>query len=251
MTDQPSTIVQRLWNYCNVLRDDGVSYGDYVEQLTYLLFLKIDQEQVETWGAPSAIPAAYNWASLRELSGGALEDHYREILHELGQGSGLIPVIFRKAQNRIQDPAKLRRLIMLIDEEVWTGLDMDVKGEIYEGLLEKYAQDTKSGAGPYFTLKQNPLTRAALDDFVACYNPANRHQRTTTWSEADPEGRWRAFAYDELMARDKANLDIFWIRDESLEQSANLPEPDVLAAEIVEDLEAALAQFRAIAEDLA
>jgi type I restriction enzyme M protein len=102
----------------------------------------------------------------------------------------------------------------------------------------------------HFTLKQNPLTRAALDDFVACYNPANRHQRTATWSEANPEGRWRAFTYDELMARDKANLDIFWIRDESLEATANLPEPDLLAAEIVEDLEAALAQFRAIAEDL-
>jgi len=101
-----------------------------------------------------------------------------------------------------------------------------------------------------FTLKQNPLTREDLDEFVACYNPENRHERTATWSEENPDGRWRAFGYDELMARDKVNLDIFWLRDESLEETANLPEPDVLAVEIVEDLEAALEQFRLIAEDL-
>jgi len=495
LNEQPSTIVQRLWNYCNVLRDDGVSYGDYVEQLTYLLFLKMDDEQVEVFGKQSAIPAQYNWDSLRRLEGAKLEAHYREVLEALGKGSGLIPVIFRKAQNRIQDPAKLRRLTTLIDEETWSGLQMDVKAEIYEGLLEKNAQDVKSGAGQYFTprpliqamvdvmqpapdtricdpaagtggfliaardyiarhhpldrlqqahlahealhgweivdntarlcvmnlylhgvganggaegagrspihvddalrshpgeyfdmvltnppfgkkssvtyitdegeirretqtitrqdfwtstsnkqlnfvqhvrsileingraavvvpdnvlfeggagetvrrkllqecdvhtllrlptgifyaqgvkanvlffdrragsaaaatdrlwiydlrtnqhftLKQNPLTRQDLDDFVACYHPENRRQRTATWSEENPDGRWRAFSYDELMARDKVNLDIFWIRDESLEETANLPEPDVLAMEIVEDLEAALAQFRAIVEDL-
>jgi type I restriction enzyme M protein len=101
-----------------------------------------------------------------------------------------------------------------------------------------------------FTLKQNPLTRADLDEFVACYNPDNRHERAPTWSDETPEGRWRAFDYEELLARDKVNLDIFWLRDESLEETANLPEPDVLAAEIMEDLEAALEQFRLIAEDL-
>jgi type I restriction enzyme M protein len=101
-----------------------------------------------------------------------------------------------------------------------------------------------------FSLKQNPLTRADLDEFVACYRPENRHERMGTWSEAEPQGRWRAVGIDELMARDKVNLDIFWLRDESLEDSANLPEPDVLAAEIVEDLQAALEQFAAIAEDL-
>jgi len=101
-----------------------------------------------------------------------------------------------------------------------------------------------------FTLKQNPLTRADLDDFVACYNPADCHDRSPTWSEENPDGRWRAFSYEELLARDKVNLDIFWLRDESLEDTANLPEPDVLAAEIVQDLEAALEQFRAIVEDL-
>ena len=505
MSTQSATIVQRLWNYCNVLRDDGVSYGDYVEQLTYLLFLKMADEQEQELGKASAIAPELGWRSLLRLDGDSLETQYRHILAELGKGSGLIPTIFRKAQNKIQDPAKLRRLIDLIDGEVWIGLDMDVKGAIYEGLLEKNAQDIKSGAGQYFTprplikamvdvmrpapgqticdpaagtggfllavydylkehhrldreqwdhlrhralhgweivdsaarlcvmnlylhgvganggagggtgggtpplqaerspirvadslaadpgdrfdlvltnppfgkkssvtfineegdakresqvivrddfwtstsnkqlnfvqhiktilkingraavvvpdnvlfeggagetirrkllhecdvhtllrlptgifyaqgvkanviffdrkpasetpwtkqlwiydlrtnrdfsLKQNPLTRADLDEFVACYHPENRHEREATWSEADPQGRWRAYSLTELMARDKVNLDIFWLRDESLEDSASLPEPDVLAAEIVEDLQAALEQFAAIAEDL-
>jgi len=469
MATESATIVQRLWNYCNVLRDDGVSYGDYVEQLTYLLFLKMADEQEREFGKRSAISPEYSWASLRGLEGDELERYYRMVLAELGRGSGLIPVIFRKAQNRIQDPAKLRRLINLIDGETWAGLGIDVKATIYEGLLEKNAQDIKSGAGQYFTprpliralvdvmaprpgqtlcdpacgtggfliaahdyiaarygpldrdqwqhlkhdtlhgweivdnaarlcvmnlylrgigadgapgkaggrspihvgdslaadpgerfdvvltnppfgkkssvtyvteegeirresqtvvrddfwtstsnkqfnfvqhvktilkingraavvvpdnvlfeggagetvrrrllhecdvhtllrlptgifyaqgvkanvlffdrkpasetpwtkqlwiydlrtnvnftLKQNPLIRADLDEFVACYNPANRYERTLTWSEETPDGRWRAFSYEELMARDKVNLDIFWLRDESLEETANL-----------------------------
>ena len=102
-----------------------------------------------------------------------------------------------------------------------------------------------------FTLKQNPLTRASLDEFVACFHPANRHERTPTWSPDAPDGRWRPFSYDEIMARDKVNLDIFWLRDESLEDSANLPDPDLLAREIMEDLQAALEQFAAISEELA
>jgi type I restriction enzyme M protein len=101
-----------------------------------------------------------------------------------------------------------------------------------------------------FTFKTNTLTRAALDDFVTCYHPENRHQRTATWSTENPDGRWRVFPYEELIARDKVNLDIFWLRDESLEDSANLPDPDVLAAEIVEDLKAALEQFEGLAGNL-
>jgi len=500
MSSQSSTIVQRLWNYCNVLRDDGVSYGDYVEQLTYLLFLKMADEQVRELGKASTILQDLGWQSLLQRDGDALETHYRHILTELGKGAGLIAVIFRKARNRIQDPAKLRRLVEMIDGETWTGLDIDIKGDIYEGLLEKNAQDIKSGAGQYFTprplikaivdvmrpqpgqtiadpacgtggfllaahdhvvrehgpldrdqwdhlrhkalhgweivdntarlcvmnlylhgiganggtspsgggespirvadslaadpglrfslvltnppfgkkssvtivnekgeveresqtivrddfwtstsnkqlnfvqhvktllemhgraavvvpdnvlfeggagetirrkllhecdvhtllrlptgifyaqgvkanvlffdrkpasekpwtdklwiydlrtnidfsLKQNPLTREHLDEFVACFKPdaGSRHRRKPAWSEENPQGRWRVYTYDELMARDKVNLDIFWLRDESLEDTANLPDPDVLAAEIVEDLQAALEQFGEIAEDL-
>src|SRR5512138_959340 len=491
MNSQSSTIVQRVWNYCNVLRDDGISYGDYVEQLTYLLFLKMDHEGSTMLGRKSAIPAELSWSSLLSKDGEELEAHYLKILKDLGSGSGLIPTIFRKAQNKIQDPAKLKRLITLIDGETWVGLDIDTKGEIYEGLLEKNAQDTKSGAGQYFTprpliqamvevmhpepgqticdpaagtggfllaahdtitkkfapldkgqlehlnkkalhgweivdntarlcvmnlylhgiganegsspihvddslaadpgkrfnmvltnppfgkkssvtfvteegevkresttivrddfwastsnkqlnfvqhvktlleingraavvvpdnvlfeggagetvrrkllhecdvhtllrlptgifyaqgvkanvlffdrkpasetpwtkqlwiydlrtnkdftLKTNPLTKEDLQEFIQCYNPENRNERKSTWSDDNPEGRWRYFTYDELMARDKVNLDIFWLRDESLEDSANLPNPDVLAAEIVEDLQAALEQFDSIAKDL-
>ena len=88
------------------------------------------------------------------------------------------------------------------------------------------------------------------DEFVGCYHPENRHQRMPTWSEADPTGRWRAFIYDELVARDKANLDFFWLRDESLEDSANLPAPDVLAQEIIDDLEAALEQIKGVLNGL-
>jgi type I restriction enzyme M protein len=101
-----------------------------------------------------------------------------------------------------------------------------------------------------FTLKTNMLVRSDLDDFVACYNPLNRHERQPTWSESNPDGRWRVFTYEELMSRDKVNLDIFWLRDESLEDSANLPDPDVLAKEIMEELEAALEQFKGIVEEL-
>ncbi len=102
----------------------------------------------------------------------------------------------------------------------------------------------------HFTLKTNPLNRADLDEFVALYHPANRHQRKATWSPESPDGRWRVYEYDELVARDKASLDIFWLKDESLADSDNLPPPEVIAQEIVEDLEAALEQFRLIAADL-
>lgn len=476
-------IVQKLWNYCSILRDDGLSYGDYVEQLTYLLFLKMADEQTRPpLNRESGIPDGFDWPSLIKRDGDELEVHYRHILEELGKAKGLLGVIFRKAQNKIQDPAKLRRLVAdLIDREQWTTLDADVKGDAYEGLLEKNAEDTKTGAGQYFTprslikaivdvmhpesgqticdpacgtggfllaahdfissnykldkgqkkhlkhqalhgweivdntarlcamnlylhgigtdespirvsdslaadpgdrfdlvltnppfgkkssvtvvneagetekesltivrddfwastsnkqlnflqhvktllkingraaivvpdnvlfeggageairkrllnecdvhtllrlptgvfyaqgvkanvlffdrkeasedpwtktiwiydlrtnmhftLKTNPLQRLDLDDFVSCYNPQNRHDRT----EAE---RFRPFTYEELIKRDKTSLDIFWLRDESLEDSENLPDPGILAAEIVEDLQAALDQFAEIASDL-
>ena len=477
-------IVQKLWNYCNVLRDDGLSYGDYVEQLTFLLFLKMADEQTRPpFNKPSTIPKGYDWPSLLDVEGDALEIHYRHILETLAKERGMLGVIFRKAQNKIQDPAKLRRLIAdLIDKEQWTSLDADVKGDAYEGLLEKNAADVKGGAGQYFTprpliqaivdvmrpgpgqtihdpacgtggflliahdyvsqhfeldrdqkkhlklkalsgnelvdsvarlcvmnlylhgvggddcpinggvdslaekpgvaydmvltnppfgkkssitvineegdeskealtyvrddfwattsnkqlnflqhvksclkihgraaivvpdnvlfeggagetirrellkqadvhtllrlptgifyaqgvkanvlffdrkpasatpwtktlwiydfrtnehftLKTNPLKRGDLDDFVSCYNAENRHARKET-------ERFKSFPYEDLLKRDKVSLDIFWLKDESLEDSANLPDPDVIAAEIAEDLQAALDQFTLIAADL-
>jgi type I restriction enzyme M protein len=487
-----STLVQKLWNYCNVLRDDGMSYGDYVEQLTYLLFLKMaDERSRPPYNQKSLIPDAYAWPSLLRLDGDELFDHYRHALDELGKQKGTLGLIFGKAQNKFQDPAKLRRLVVdLIDAENWSALNVDVKGDAYEGLLEKNAQDTKSGAGQYFTpraliqamvtciapkpgetvcdpacgtggflftahnyivhhqpnltkdekrhlkegaftgwelvqatarvcamnlllhgigsethvpvrvtdalaadpgerfdvvlanppfgkksstvivgedgrtstekdiverddfwattsnkqlnfvqhiktllaipgraavvvpdnvlfeggageiirrkllhecevhtllrlptglfyaqgvkanviffdkkpasetpwtrklwiydlrtnmhftLKTNPMRVEDLNEFVTLYNPANRQQRAATWNTEKPEGRWRAYDYEELVARDKASLDIFWLKDDALADSDNLPPPEVIAQEIVDDLEAALEQFRLIAADL-
>ncbi len=485
MSNNPQQIVQRLWNYCNVLRDDGVSYGDYVEQLTYLLFLKMADEQTKPpFNAESIIPKKYDWNSLLKKEGDDLETHYRHILESLAKEKGMLGDIFRKSQNKIQDPAKLKRLIELINDETWMGMDMDPKGEIYEGLLEKNAQDVKGGAGQYFTpraliqaivevmrpepgikicdpacgtggfflaaynymadpkrfkldkkqkkaltqktfrgweivdsaarlcvmnlflhgvtgdaespitvgdsliadpgerfdmvltnppfgkkssitimngegkaskesityerddfwattsnkqlnflqhiktlldingraavvlpdnvlfeggagetirkrllkqydvhtllrlptgvfyaqgvkanvlffdrkpasekpwteklwiydlrtnmhftLKTDPLKFSDMEDFIQCYNPKNRHSRKGT-------ERFKAFTYDELIQRDKANLDIFWLKDESLEDTDNLPGPDVIASEIVENLESALAMFGNIEEEL-
>ena len=485
MSNHSQQIVQKLWNYCNILRDDGLSYGDYVEQLTYLLFLKMADEQTQPpFNKPNTIPKGYDWQSLLKRDGDELEIHYRHLLETLGKEKGLLGVIFRKAQNKIQDPAKLRRLIAdLIDREQWMTLEADVKGDAYEGLLQKNAEDVKGGAGQYFTprtlikaivdvmrpepgiticdpaagtggfllaahdfiadathyqldkkqkarlkhdtlrgvelvdavarlcvmnlylhgiggdespisvkdslaghpgqyfemvltnppfgkkssvtvvneqgdqekeslvvvrddfwastsnkqlnflqhvytilkmhgraaivvpdnvlfeggagetvrrkllhecdvhtllrlptgifysqgvkanvlffdrkpasekpwtkalwiydlrtnmhftLKENPLKCSDLDDFVACFNPRNRHKR----KESE---RFKSFGYDDLLKRDKVNLDIFWLKDESLEDSASLPDPDVLAEEIAEDLRAALDQFETILGDM-
>ena len=167
MNTTTNTLVQKLWNYCNVLRDDGMSYGDYVEQLTYLLFLKMaDERSQPPYNQPSIVPAAYAWPTLLAKDGDELFDHYRHMLERLGQERGTLGLIFGKAQNKFQDPAKLRRLVVdLINAENWTILGADVKGDAYEGLLEKNAQDTKSGAGQYFT------PRALIAAMVACMAP--------------------------------------------------------------------------------
>ena len=484
MSNESATIVQKLWNFCNVLRDDGVSYGDYVEQLTYLLFLKLADEQTKPpHNKPATIPAGLDWESLLKESGRELEDQYTKILRELSNEPGLLGVIFRKSQSRIQTPANLQRLIHLINDETWSGMTADIKGAIYEGLLQKNAEDTKSGAGQYFTprplikamvavmrpepmkticdpacgtggfflavydyisenysstmdreqkaflqsktfagtdivdnvvrlcvmnlylrgiagtespitaddslrsatkdrydmvltnppfgnrssitiatdgskqnntastyeredfwattsnkqfnflqhiktilktdgraavvlpdnvlfergagerirrqllkqfdvhtllrlptgifyaqgvkanvlffdkrpareepwtqklwiydlrtnkhftLKKNSLRDTDLQDFIAAYNPADRHTRVET-------ERFRVFNYDELIEREHANLDIFWLKEDSLEDAADLPAPDVLVAEITDNLEAALAQFRNIQAEL-
>jgi len=163
MNDHSQRLVQKLWNYCNVLRDDGLSYGDYVEQLTYLLFLKMAHERTQPpWNEASRIPDGYDWAALVSKSGTELEEQYVATLRELGKTPGMLGLIFRKAQNRIQNPALLHRLVVdLIEPEVWTGIDTDVKGDVYEGLLEKNAADTKSGAGQYFTPRA--LIKAIVD----------------------------------------------------------------------------------------
>jgi len=161
-----SSLVQKVWNFCHTLRDDGVGYGDYLEQLTYLLFLKLAHEYAqEPYNRASRIPAGYDWASLKLRAGKPLEAQYLATLHCLGQEPGMLGAIFFKAQNKIQDPAKLSRLVQLIDAESWISLDADTKGDLYEGLLQKNAEDTKSGAGQYFT------PRALIEAMVACMRP--------------------------------------------------------------------------------
>ncbi|MBK6442602.1 MAG: SAM-dependent DNA methyltransferase [Dermatophilaceae bacterium] len=480
-------LVDKLWSYCDVLRDDGVGVIEYTEQLTYLLFLKMAHERATRKLRPQQIvPEEYSWQKLLDAQGDQLEFEYTRILNGLARQPGVIGTIFRKAQNRIQDPAKLKRLVVdLIDKENWSGTGTDIKGDAYEELLSKGASDKGSGAGQYFTpraliqaivdviqptvddsvvdpacgtggfllvaseyaaqgaesmtpterdklrdsfvtgfelvdgtarlaamnlllhgmgsaegdslievrdsliadpgqrwsvvlsnppfgkkssltmigadgrevredreierqdfvattsnkqlnfvqhimtildtngraavvlpdnvlfeggagevirrklltdfdlhtmlrlptgifyaqgvkanvlffqkkvarpgqpwterlwvydlrtnkhftLKQNPLRRADLEDFVAAYKPGARGER----EECE---RWKSFTYDEITARDKANLDITWLRDESLEDLDNLPSPDVLAREIVEDLTAALEEFEAVATAL-
>ena len=185
-----SALVQKVWNYCNVLRDDGLSYGDYVEQLTYLLFLKMADEQSRPpLNKPSTIPKNLDWQSLLSKDGDELEVHYRHILESLGKQKGMLGVIFRKAQNKIQDPAKLRRLVELINEETWVGLDIDVKGEIYEGLLQKNAEDVKGGAGQYFTPR--PLIKGIVEVIQPKPN-------TTIFDPACGTGGFLLAAYDHV-----------------------------------------------------
>lgn len=160
-TDASSTLVRKLWQYCNVLRDDGLSYPDYVEQLTYLLFLKMSAE-----GDEGPVPVECGWPSLVDLEPGPMHDQYGRILTTLGGRIGMLGLIFRNARNKIRDPAKLHLLVTgLIGQTEWRGVAADVKGDAYEGLLEKNAQDTKSGAGQYFT------PRPLIEAIVECIEP--------------------------------------------------------------------------------
>ncbi|MFF4777905.1 N-6 DNA methylase [Microtetraspora fusca] len=161
-------LVAKLWNYCDVLRDDGVSTIDYVEQLTYLLFLKMAHERANRSLNPetSLAGVAARWQSLLDAEAQQLEDTYRQTLQDLGRQPGTLGVIFRKAQNRIQDPAKLKRLIVdLIGKDNWSSQGSDIKGDAYEELLAKGAEDVKSGAGQYFT------PRALIAAMVDCVQP--------------------------------------------------------------------------------
>ncbi|WP_371194080.1 N-6 DNA methylase [Glaciecola sp. SC05] len=153
-------IVNRVWNYAHVLRDEGVGYGDYVEQLTYLIFLKMTAERV-AGGQEGESLATVQWNKLIKLDGSDLEQEYRHTLEKLGTQKGTLGTIFRKAQNKIQDPAKLERLIDMINKESWSTLSIDVKGAIYEGLLQKGAESEKKGAGQYFTPR--PIIEAIVD----------------------------------------------------------------------------------------
>lgn len=168
---QTNTLVSKLWNYCNVLRDNGMSTIEYVEQLSYLLFLKmVDEIENDPWGGQdmsAIVPAEYNWKSLVGKRGEALEKHYEATLEHLGsKPDTTIGTIFADAQNRITKPALLEKLVVeLIGREEWTMTGADLKGDAYEGLLAKGASDTKTGAGQYFT------PRALIDAMIDVVQP--------------------------------------------------------------------------------
>src|SRR5436190_11756159 len=136
-----SDIVQKLWGFCHTLRHDGIDYGDYIEQITFLLFLKMADEK------GVAIPKRCDWPTLRDLGGTELLDGYTDLLRTLGRTPGILGDIYAEAQSRFNNPVNLKRLINLIDETEWTALGVDVKAQAYEGLLEKAASEGKKGAG--------------------------------------------------------------------------------------------------------
>jgi len=155
-----SNLVQRVWNYAHVLKDDGLAFMDYTEQITYLLFLKMTWEQQQV-GA-NEIPSRYTWGALKNLNDNPKRlARYHQGLRKLSEQSGLIGLIFTKPQSKINDPAKLHLLIQMIDSEDWSKLDVDVKGEVYEGLLARNADDVRGGAGQYFTPR--PVIRAIVE----------------------------------------------------------------------------------------
>lgn len=156
-----NNLITKVWNYATILKDSGIAYTDYVAQLTYLLFLKMDDECTKILNQKSLIPEKYQWKNLKNLDGSELEQRYNKALEDLSKTSGIVGTIYSKAQNKIAEPAKLKKLVSMVDEQTWMGLDVDVKGAIYEGLLQKNATETKAGAGQYFTPR--PLIKAIVE----------------------------------------------------------------------------------------
>jgi type I restriction enzyme M protein len=160
MNQQSGALVQKVWNYAHVLKDDGLAFMDYTEQITYLLFLKMTWEQQQV-GA-NMIPARYTWGALKHIDDDVQRlARYHQGLRKLSEQHGLVGLIFAKPQSKINDPAKLHLLIQMIDGENWSSLDVDVKGEVYEGLLARNADDVRGGAGQYFTPR--PVIRAIVE----------------------------------------------------------------------------------------
>ena len=193
-----ASIISKVWSFCTTLRDDGVSYGDYLEQLTYLIFMKMADEYAKPpYNRDVGIPPEHNWQSLKSKKGAELEVHYVSLLRELAKKKGMLGQIFTKSQNKIQDPAKLFRLIDMIDGTEWVTMGADTKGDIYEGLLEKNAEDTKSGAGQYFT------PRSLIQTMVECVRP---QPEKTIADPACGTGGFFLAAYDFITNPDNFSL---------------------------------------------
>jgi len=187
-----SDVVQKLWGFCHTLRHDGIDYGDYIEQLTYLLFLKMaDERAIE-------LPKGCDWRTLYKQTGTGLIDHYVDVLRKLAKEKGLLGQIFAGAQSRFNNPVNLKRMLSLIDETEWTALDVDVKAQAFEGLLEKAASEGKKGAGQYFT------PRVLIQSIVRCMKPDPRvHKDFTIGDPACGTGGFLVCAYEWLIEETK------------------------------------------------
>lgn len=199
-TANTQSLTKKVWNLATTLAGQGIGFTDYITQLTYLLFLKMDDENVQTFGEDSAIPEGYRWGDLIDLDGLDLVKQYEETLEELSGQDNLIGTIYTKAQNKIDKPVYLKKVITLINEESWLVMDGDVKGAIYESILEKNGQDKKSGAGQYFTPRS--LIQARVD--VACPQIGE-----TVCDPACGTGGFLLAAYDYMkpQSSDKAKQD--------------------------------------------
>src|SRR5664280_2134090 len=185
-------VVQKLWGFCHTLRHDGIDYGDYIEQITYLLFLKMaDDRKV-------ALPKGCDWPKLRDKSGTALTDHYTDLLRTLSKTPGILGEIYTEARSRFNNPVNLKKLINVVDETEWTSLGVDVKAEAYEGLLEKAASEGKKGAGQYFP------PRVLIKSIVRCMKPDPRaHLEFTISDPACGTGGFFVAAYEWLVEEAK------------------------------------------------
>lgn len=199
-TANTQSLTKKVWNLATTLAGQGIGFTDYITQLTYLLFLKMDDENVQTFGEDSAIPEGYRWGDLIDLDGLDLVKQYEDTLEELSGQDNLIGTIYTKAQNKIDKPVYLKKVITLINEESWLVMDGDVKGAIYESILEKNGQDKKSGAGQYFTPRS--LIQAMVD--VACPQIGE-----TVCDPACGTGGFLLAAYDYMkpQSSDKAKQD--------------------------------------------
>ena len=202
------SLIKKVWNLATMLAGVGVGFTDYITQLTYLLFLKMDDENVEIFGEDSSIPEGYGWKDLTEKDGLELIKQYEETLKLLSSQDNLIGTIYTKAQNKIDKPVYLKKIITMIDEEQWLIMDGDVKGAIYESILEKNGQDKKSGAGQYFTPR--PLIQAMVD----CIRPQIGE---TVCDPACGTGGFLLAAYDYMkhQSQDKAKRD--FLRNKALQ----------------------------------
>ena len=199
-TANTQSLTKKVWNLATTLAGQGIGFTDYITQVTYLLFLKKDDENVQTFGEESAIPEGYRWGDLIDLDGLDLVKQYEDTLEELSGQDNLIGTIYTKAQNKIDKPVYLKKVITLINEESWLVMDGDVKGAIYESILEKNGQDKKSGAGQYFTPRS--LIQAMVD--VACPQIGE-----TVCDPACGTGGFLLAAYDYMkpQSSDKAKQD--------------------------------------------